>query len=334
MAAARDGFAAMVPWVVCFAMAAYFTVWLGRRRGSRLSDIVAASVAGCGAATMIAASIGWWMYGGPRVRALGAQLDVVRRLSDQRVLALDLQSARRLKSVDALKLRLDVPIGDDEGTQATAVSIPLLPAGTYRISPRGVLTTHVAIFAGADEESFPIAISSAADFARGVTLDLPVTVRALTLRASSFAGAGAIEVRPIDVRRVFNGAVAHHAAAYGSTRVFFLDDRTSPEEDGFWIWGAREGELVLQSSAPDSGIVVRNGAVRNDVSLRSGAGEEHFALQPGEQRPSRLSVSSRDSPQAVRIETSAGFRPADVDPRSRDRRFLGVYVVMPEHAVR
>ena len=26
--------------------------------------------------------------------------------------------------------------------------------------------------------------------------------------------------------------------------------------------------------------------------------------------------------------------PADVDPRSRDQRFLGVYVVMPEHAVR
>jgi len=39
-------------------------------------------------------------------------------------------------------------------------------------------------------------------------------------------------------------------------------------------------------------------------------------------------------PQAVRIGTSSGFRPADVDPRSRDQRFLGVYVVMPEHAVR
>jgi hypothetical protein len=334
MAAARDGFASMVPWVVCFGLAAYLTAWLGRRRGSRLSDIVAASVAGCGTATMIAASIGWWMHGGPHVQALDAQLDVLRRLSDQRVLALDLQNARRVSGVDALRLRLDVPIGDDEGIQTTAVSIPLLPAGTYRISPRGSLTTRVSVFAGADEEMFPIATSSAADFARGVTLDLPVTVRALTLRAASFAGAGAIEVRPIDVRRAFNGVVAHHAAAYGSTRVFFLDDRTSPEADGFWIWGAREGQLVFQSSAPDFGVLVRNGAVQNDVRLRSSAGEEHFTLQPDEQRPIRLSVSSRDTPQAVGIGTSAGFRPADVDPRSRDRRFLGVYVVMPEHAVR
>jgi hypothetical protein len=36
----------------------------------------------------------------------------------------------------------------------------------------------------------------------------------------------------------------------------------------------------------------------------------------------------------MRITTSAGFRPSDVDPNSRDQRFLGVYVVMPEHAVR
>ena len=191
----------------------------------------------------------------------------------------------------------------------------------------------MAIFAGADEEPFPIAISSAADFTRGVTLDLPVTVRALTLRATSFAGGGVIEVRPTDVRRVFSGAVAHHAAAYGSTRVFFLDDRTAPERDGFWIWGAREGELVFQSSALDLGTVVRNGAVLNDVRVR-GAAEEQFTLQPDEQRPIRLSVSSNGSPLTVRIRTSAGFRPADVDPHSRDRRFLGVYVVMPEHAVR
>jgi hypothetical protein len=333
MAAARDGFASMVPWIGCFAMAAYLTVWLGRKRGARLSDVVAAAVAGSGAATMIAASIGWWMHGGPRIQALEAQLDLVRRLSDQRGLALDLEK-RRLSGIDALKLRLDVPIGGDEGGQVAAVSIPLLPAGTYRISPRGSLTTHVAIFAGADEEPFPIAISSAADFARGVTVDLPVTVRALTLRATSFAGAGAIEVRPTDVRRVFSGAVAHHAAAYGSTRVFFLDDRTAPEEDGFWIWGAREGELVFQSGASDFAAVVRNGAVHNDVRLRSGAGEEQFTLQPEEQRPIRLSASSNGTPLMVRIGTSAGFRPADVDPRSRDRRFLGVYVVMPEHAVR
>src|SRR5262249_14142795 len=155
-----------------FAGVLSFILRFGRTRGVSLYELVAASVGACAAATMTAASVVWWMHGGHSMNSLNAQLDVVRRFSDPRALVLDLQNARRVSGVGALKMRLDVPIEGD-----TIASIPLLPLGSYRLSTRGTVGTPAAIFAGADEEPFPIAIASPADLARGMTVDLPVTVR-------------------------------------------------------------------------------------------------------------------------------------------------------------
>jgi hypothetical protein len=245
--------------------------------------------------------------------------------------------------VEALKMRLDLRIHDVPGPPTAVAPIPLFPAGSYLISTRGALHTAAEIFAGADDERFPIATATPADLARGLTLDLPVMVRALAVRAASLAGVSAIEVRPVAPRwsgrsgqpaSIFTSAVAHHVATYGQTRVFFLDNRTAPEADGFWIWGEREGDLLFDSSAPELHLIVRNGAVQNDVTIRSSGGEQHLTLQPGEERSITVAAPHPGSPELVHVGTSAGFRPADADPRSQDRRYLGVYVVMPDHALR
>jgi len=189
-----------------------------------------------------------------------------------------------------------------------------------------------------------------AGLARGVNLNLPVTIRALTVRASSGVGVAAIELRPSGlgaalslghtaevIQRLFkrDNPIARHAAAYGNTSVFFLDDRTAPEEDGFWIWGSREGRLVFTSTSATPVVKFRNGAIPNEVSLRVATDpEQRLMLQSGEERQVSLPPLYGDAAYLVTIRTSSGFRPADVDPRSRDRRFLGVYVVMPDHAVR
>jgi hypothetical protein len=73
-------------------------------------------------------------------------------------------------------------------------------------------------------------------------------------------------------------------------------------------------------------VTVRNGGVENDVTIESGRWRRMLHLQPGETRaldvprdPSRASVE-------IRIRSSAGFRPSDVDTKSRDTRLLGVFV--------
>ena len=57
-------------------------------------------------------------------------------------------------------------------------------------------------------------------------------------------------------------------------------------------------------------------------------------LAPGEERPVTIPASGAGAAFVTVIRTSAGFRPSDVDLHSEDRRYLGVFVVMPEHAVR
>ena len=81
-------------------------------------------------------------------------------------------------------------------------------------------------------------------------------------------------------------------------------------------------------------VTLRNGEVANDVTIRVGAEEQRVTLQPGEERPVTLPAASHDGAYVATIRTSAGFRPSDVDPQSRDDRILGVFVVMPEHAAR
>jgi hypothetical protein len=333
--AAKDGLIASIPWALCFAAALEAVLLAGRRRDASPQGLIALCVAGSGVAVMAAASIVWWMHGSRPLTLVTAQLDLLRRGGDGPMLMVDLTSPQRLRGVEALKMRIEMPVESDDRSPATLASIPLLSAGSYDVSLRGSLRGDGSIVAGADDEPFVLDHVTPADFARGLALDLPVTVRALTIRAATNAGVAALEMRPVAPRTArASDRVAHHAARYGETRVFFVDDRTAPEGDGFWVWGAREGWLVFESSAASVNVVVRNGAAPNDVAIRAGDREQRLTLAPGEERPVTIPASGSGAAFVTTIRTSGGFRPSDVDSHSQDRRYLGVYVVMPEHAVR
>jgi hypothetical protein len=99
------------------------------------------------------------------------------------------------------------------------------------------------------------------------------------------------------------------------------------------VWGAREGAVLFDPRLSDLPLTLRNGAAQSDVTILDGNREQHVTLQPGEER--RVTIpASPGRADVTRIRTSAGFRPSDVDPKSQDHRFLGVYVVMPDHASR
>ena len=51
-----------------------------------------------------------------------------------------------------------------------------------------------------------------------------------------------------------------------------------------------------------------------------------LALVPGEERRIQVPIDHQRGAALVTIAASAGFRPSAVDPKSRDDRFLGVYV--------
>ena len=335
MAAARDGFAATVPWVLCVASALSFIVWFGRRR-TRLYEIVAASVAAGAVATMTAASMVWWTHGGQHAEPTNAQLDLLRRIADGRTLAVDISRARRVRNLAELNLRIEFPVDPDNSSPATLAAIPALPAGVYVLTFRGSLRAPASVYAGQDDEPFALVHGVSTE---RLDVNLPVPVRALMVRAPSAAGVSAVDIRPnragpfVLSNKPAYSRVARHAATYGRVSVFFFDDRTSPEEDGFWVWGAREG-LVMFQPVGTLAVTLRNGPVRNEVTIRAGDQEQQVALEPNEERSVSLPTAVMDGAYVASIRTSTGFRPSDVDPHSQDRRYLGVYVVMPEHAVR
>jgi hypothetical protein len=114
---------------------------------------------------------------------------------------------------------------------------------------------------------------------------------------------------------------------YGGAIVYFMDDRSFPEPEAFWIGGGRDSLIVFQPDAPRAAatLLVRNGAVENTLLIESGGWRDQVRLGPGEERRMEIPLNIERAT-LIRFTTSTGFRPSEVDPKSRDSRFLGVWV--------
>ena len=110
--------------------------------------------------------------------------------------------------------------------------------------------------------------------------------------------------------------------------IYFLDDRSFPEPSGFWVAGSRETTFAIRPDAPRSTVPVllRNGAADNTIDLESRAWRESVALKAGEERRVDVPIDPANGSALLKISSSSGFRPSEVNPASRDTRFLGVFV--------
>ena len=165
-----------------------------------------------------------------------------------------------------------------------------------------------------------------------IVIDFPVDVRAIVVRGDEQARrtVRGLTIDPISIlpaRSRLANDVARRAVRYGTTSVFFLDDRSFPEPDAFWVGGQRNSTVAIQ---PDSGaavtLLLRNAPVENHLTLESGAWRESMSLAAGEERRVSVPIDPQRGATLLRVTSSSGFRPSAVDPKSRDDRFLGVYV--------
>jgi hypothetical protein len=110
--------------------------------------------------------------------------------------------------------------------------------------------------------------------------------------------------------------------------VYFLDDRSFPERDAFWVGGARDSTIVIQPDVPRDAAVLllRNAPVDNRVTLQTGDWRREMQMHPGEEQRVEVPLDRAKGGGVLRLEGSAGFRPSEQDPASSDRRFLGVWV--------
>jgi hypothetical protein len=332
--AARTGFAATLPWGLCLGGASLFLVWIVNRRHARPETAAAAATLTFGCAAMLAVSVVWRMAGVSPETPAAAQMNALRRLATGRVVAIDLPARRRLSVSDAWAMRILAPIGRSARPgprNRPLAAFPAVPAGSYVISAQRRAAPAVGdslVMVGVGNDQFAIVTEPIAAYDAGVPIDLPVNVRALTIRAEEGARdqLDAIELRPIAPGRPLSSQMARRAVRYGTGVVFFLDDRAFPEPSGFWVGGARHTTVAVRPDRPRTvALSLRNGAAANVVRLESGRWHEEIALQSGEERRIDVPIDASRGAALITIRSSGGFRPSEVDPASRDTRFLGVY---------
>jgi hypothetical protein len=330
-------------WIAAFALAILALRAAARRRW--LTAPGAAETAtgfAFAAAIMLSVVVVWRIEDVDGRSPASAGMHLLRTVADSgRLVAIDLgRPALRPAGdlIQQMELRLTpVARGAGPGREDRGLFVlPAVPAGEYQLrleenGSRGWLMAGI----GAGRDQFALVTEPVDVFASGVTLRLPVDVRALIVRGDEGARAGvrSLLVRPVSIQRRaerLTDDVARRAVRYDGATVFFMDDRSFPEPAGFWIGGGRSSSVVIQPDARrrSASIEVRNGPVDNIVTVASGAWREELRLAPGESRRLDVPLDPARGAVLVTFDAAAGFRPNAVDPSSRDTRFLGVWVAI------
>jgi hypothetical protein len=223
--------------------------------------------------------------------------------------------------------------------------LPGLPAGDYELQIRTGANQAGTLDVGIAREPFVLqqfVVADAAGLGESVLLRFPVAVRALVVRGDEAARESVTRLvlqprsLPGSAERVVDG-VATRAAKYPGGTVYFFDEGTFVEHNAFWVRGGQTAEVVVSPGPTGAGrgparaarLFVRNAPVENRLSLYAGRWHEVLELAPREERTLEIPMAPGQTAVGVRLATTDGFTPAEVEPGSRDVRFLGVWVTMP-----
>jgi hypothetical protein len=307
-------------WLALLALA-----WLTLRRlaRSRLQDrgaLAAATAVAFAIAAMLALTIVWRVDAAPSVEAAPAQVALLRAAAAGKPVGVRLSAPRAVTDsasvVSSLVIAPAARALADRDRPLFALGGPV-PAGRYELVGSA---EPLSLRIGRREDPILTVQSNQ-------PVLLPVGVPALIVHGTP-AGAP-VRLAPQTVAPAFEDApYAERARRYRSTVVYFLDGNAFVEREGFWIRGSAAADVVIQpdASAAVGRVIVRNGAVKNGVSLTSGTWREDQSLAPGQEREMTLPLDASRGATRFRIESAAGFRPSEVDRSSTDSRFLGVWI--------
>ncbi len=300
--------------------------------------LAAAAGVAYAAAMMVALTLVWALAGVDGRNLLPAQLAALRSLgSDRHMLAMALPSFRRLRAEEVPPLlrmepRPSTAPGGAGPNDRPIYQIAAVPAGRYRLQPVGGGAAGWLMI-GIGRDQFSLRSGPIGTPPQPIELDFPVDVRAIVVRADEQArrSVHALAIEPMSIvpgRARLTNDYARRAVRYGTTSVYFLDDRAFPEPEAFWVGGSRSATIVIQPDArvARATLLLRNAPVDNRVTFESSAWRDEMSLAAGEERRVEVPIDARRGAALVTITASAGFRPSAVDRGSRDDRFLGVWI--------
>ena len=194
---------------------------------------------------MVALTIVWSLSGVDGRNVGPAQLEVLRRLGSERhTLTLALPRLHRLGIEEIPPLLRMEPRPSTAPGGAGANDRPLyqvaaVPAGRYRLHPEGAGTSGWLMI-GIGRDQFSLKSGPVGTPPQPIDLDFPVDVRAIVVRGDEQArrNVRALAIEPLSVVPAaarLAADYARRAVRYGTTSVYFLDDRAFPEPEAFWI---------------------------------------------------------------------------------------------------
>jgi hypothetical protein len=287
---------------------------------------------------MAALTTVWTVSGVHGTSAAPAQVGLLRRISRQpRLLAFGLPGFHRIPAAEVpARLRIEAPTATAPGgagpNDRPLYQVPFMPAGEYRLRFEGAGAAGWVMI-GIGRDQFSLRSEPLAAPGEPIVVNFPVDIRAIVVRGDEQARRTiqGLTIEPLAIvlarARLFSG-FARRAVRYGHASVFFLDYRSYPEPEAFWIGGAGTSSFVLQPDAARTAVSlqIRNAPVDNVVALRTGGWREDLRLGPGEERRLQVPLDVRRGATLLSIAASAGFRPSASDASSRDDRFLGVWI--------
>ena len=322
-------------WIACFAVAT-LALRAVERRASARSLLALGTPLMFSVAVMCAMTSVWALDGASPVRSDTSQMSSLSEYSSRiRPTGFDI-GARRIEPAAALfpKIAIATPIRRGAPPPHTLLLVPsIVPGGEYQLrTAAGTAATGTAQLVIGREARPTKTWNLGTDFRDGVaTFRLPVSVGSLAILGDASSPLAALTLHPRSILE--RGArltanFARRVERYGPAQVFFFDLDTFPEEPGFWVKGARTAEIVVspEDRSTHLRIFLRNAAAVNRVSLQIDGEEEVLDLEPREERLMHLPVSEGRHGALVRITSDSGFRPIEVDPGSRDSRYLGVWI--------
>jgi hypothetical protein len=316
--------------------------WMVLRRAERAGylrlpvQMQTVTIATLATAIMLAASVVWAFEGASGRTSVSSELQLLERLAAQpRVLALQLDGWSRIAARDVpSRLRIELtrrvsarPVGREAPPM---FSLPPLPAGEYRLSvPQDASRGWMMVGIARDQFSLRTVQLPVPP----IVLKFPLPVRGLVIGGDEDGRrtVRSLTLEPLRVLRPterVTAEMARRAVRYGQSTVFFLDDRSFPEPEGFWVGGARDSTIVIQPDGvrPTAAVRLRNGPVENRVTLEAGEWQRVLPMAPGEEQEVDVPLDVRRGAAVLKLGASAGFRPSEHDPGSRDQRFLGVWI--------
>ncbi len=231
---------------------------------------------------------------------------------------------------------------EDRATQLFGRRLSL-PAGTYAVDmllPASIVPIDAALAVHAGRTSpplhtWPVSLTSPGSWGRAFALPVDVGFVGFKASAPLTEASPRLRLTPQHIEDASNRPrtpAVLGSARYGAIVVLVHGEDAWPEGDGLWVRGRVTSTLTVVGPQGPQGLTLRAGAVAVDVVVAWQDGEARVSLNPGQSQDVTIpapagSASGDDSiARQVRITTSSGFVPADVEPGSRDRRTLGCWV--------